>query len=212
MDVEQREREAAGPAAGPAGQGEALGDGPERRAAILGAALELFAERGFHGTAVPLVAERAGVAAGTIYRYFESKEDLVNVLYRTCKRRMLEELEGVLTSDLPARQRFRALWEGMARAAGAHSKALAFMELHHHAPYLDAESRAVAAETQSRLVAFVRRAQEEGAAKPLPPELLIALVWGAFVSLTRACWESGTPLTPQLVAAREQCIWEVVWA
>ena len=60
-----------------------LGDKEE---AILAAALELFAERGFYGTAVPAVAQRAGVGAGTIYRYFDNKEALVNVLYRRWKQ------------------------------------------------------------------------------------------------------------------------------
>ena len=41
--------------------------------AILAAALNLFVERGFHGTSVLSVAERAGVAAGTIYHYFVAK-------------------------------------------------------------------------------------------------------------------------------------------
>src|SRR5690606_27876447 len=53
----------------------------DKREAILHAALELFVERGFWGTAVPEIAEKAGVGAGTIYRYFESKEALVNALY-----------------------------------------------------------------------------------------------------------------------------------
>ena len=46
----------------------------DKREAVLGAALELFVERGFHGTTVPEIAERAGVGAGTIYRHFASKE------------------------------------------------------------------------------------------------------------------------------------------
>ena len=49
--------------------------------AILDAALALFVERGYHGTAVPAIAERAGVAAGTIYHHFESKEQLVNAVF-----------------------------------------------------------------------------------------------------------------------------------
>ena len=53
--------------------------------AILEAALPLFVERGFYGTAVPAVADRAGVAAGTIYHHFASKEAMVNALYRRWK-------------------------------------------------------------------------------------------------------------------------------
>jgi AcrR family transcriptional regulator len=49
----------------------------DKREAILRAALELFSERGFYGTAVPLIAERAKVATGTIYRHFKDKESLV---------------------------------------------------------------------------------------------------------------------------------------
>src|SRR5690348_2500554 len=45
----------------------------DKRCAIIRATLELVAEHGFHGAPMALVAERSGVAAGTIYRYFESK-------------------------------------------------------------------------------------------------------------------------------------------
>jgi len=58
----------------------------DKREAIMGAALDLFVERGFHGTAVPEIAQAAGVGAGTIYRYFEHKEALVNALYRPEKQ------------------------------------------------------------------------------------------------------------------------------
>lgn len=54
----------------------AVSPAADKREAILAAALDLFAERTFEGTPVPLIAERAGVATGTIYRYFESKETL----------------------------------------------------------------------------------------------------------------------------------------
>ena len=64
---------------------------------ILHAALELFTERTFAGAAVPLVAERAGVATGTIYRYFPSKEALLNAVYQQwkgeLKRRLVDEHE-----------------------------------------------------------------------------------------------------------------------
>src|SRR5438105_3013209 len=90
----------------------AFEDAPKREA-ILDAALELFAERGFHGTAVPLVAEKAGVGAGTVYRYFESKEKLVNALYQQWKSRMAGCLFDQFPVDGPARTKFHALWEAL---------------------------------------------------------------------------------------------------
>jgi AcrR family transcriptional regulator len=50
----------------------------DKRRRILDAALAMFAERGYHGVAVPEVAVAAGVGIGTLYHYFEHKQQLVN--------------------------------------------------------------------------------------------------------------------------------------
>ena len=50
------------------------------------AALELFTTQGYHASTTPQVAKRAGVAEGTIYRHFTSKEQLLNEIYRGAVR------------------------------------------------------------------------------------------------------------------------------
>src|SRR5947208_125730 len=45
--------------------------------AIMDAALAVFRERGYEGTTIPAIAERAGIAQGTLYNYFPSKEKLL---------------------------------------------------------------------------------------------------------------------------------------
>src|SRR5688572_24113470 len=87
----------------------------DKREAILAAALELFVERGFWGTAVPEIAERAGVGAGTIYRYFESKEALVNAIYRHEKLHFAHVVLDDFPASAPTREQFRLLWTRMAR-------------------------------------------------------------------------------------------------
>ena len=158
----------------------------EKRQRLLDAALELFAERGFHGTAVPLVAEKAGVGAGTLYRFFESKEALVNEVYRQAKGRLGAAL-GELDLALPPRQLFESFWQRLVDFARAEPVAFHFLELQDHAPYLDGESRAV--EMTVLLPAFqaCQRFQEQGAVRPdLPLDVMIALIWGAFVGLFKA--------------------------
>jgi AcrR family transcriptional regulator len=74
----------------------------ERRDAILAAALEEFAARGFAAARLDDVARRAGVAKGTIYLYFRDKESLFQELVRT----MLSPMVGVIEAapaDLPVR-------------------------------------------------------------------------------------------------------------
>ena len=129
--------------------------------AILDAALDLFVERGYYGTAVPLVAERAGVGAGTIYRYFKSKEDLVNTLYRQVKQSLANFVHMGVKQDVPAREVFRQLWFRLAEFAQKYPKGFAFLELHHHGSYLDDESRAIEARILDLTRAFIMRLQVE---------------------------------------------------
>lgn len=63
-----------------------------RPSEILEAGLALFAERGFAATRLEDVAKRAGIAKGTVYLYFSSKESLFEV---ALKDRMVSTMEGV---------------------------------------------------------------------------------------------------------------------
>ncbi|MBW2520218.1 MAG: TetR/AcrR family transcriptional regulator [Deltaproteobacteria bacterium] len=55
---------------------------PDKRADVMKAALEIIAERGFHDSPTSLIAERAQVGMGTIYRYFKSKDELIHTIFR----------------------------------------------------------------------------------------------------------------------------------
>jgi len=180
--------------------------------AILGAALDLFVERGFHGTSVPSVAERAGVAAGTIYHYFASKEALVNALYKRWKAEIMARVVRDFPHDRPVREQFRTILQRMAEFALAHRKELAFLELHHHGSYLDEESRRIENTTLDFGVAMVKKAQAEQAIKPLPAVLLVELVNGAFLGVFRAGIEGRVPLDEYVLMQAEQCCWEAIRA
>ncbi len=99
----------------------------DKREAILHAALALFAERSFHGTAVPLIARRANVGAGTIYRYFKDKQSLVNELYRQWKTRLFAAVTGGLSTDSPLRTLFHEMWTRWIQFALDHPDAVLFL-------------------------------------------------------------------------------------
>lgn len=182
----------------------------DKREAILDAALALFVERGFYGTAVPEIADRAGVGAGTIYRYFESKEALVNAIYRHQK----QTFAHVVLSDFPpsttTRELFRTLWMRMAKFATANPDAFVFLELHHHARYLDEESRAVETRMTALFTSLVTAKQAQGELKAGAPRLLMGLVMGAFVGVIRSCVDVDQPLAEADWKLAEQCVWEAI--
>jgi AcrR family transcriptional regulator len=75
----------------------------QRREAILAAALEEFSASGFAATRLDDVAQRAGVAKGTIYLYFRDKESLFQELVRAMLSPLVGALEAAPMADLPAR-------------------------------------------------------------------------------------------------------------
>lgn len=69
------------------------------------AALELFAERGFHGTGIRQLAERAGVSSASLYHYMGTKEDLLVALMTSSLERLVDDAEAAVAgSDDPVGQ------------------------------------------------------------------------------------------------------------
>ena len=184
----------------------------QTRQRIIEATIELHQTIGPAATTVTEIAERAGVGAGTIYRYFESKEALVNAIYREQKLRFGQVALDDFPLTAPTREQFRTLWMRMAQFAIEHVHSFVFLELHHHARYLDAASRAV----EQRMLAVFRQvvvtAQGRGELKPGDPRVLMGLVMGGFIGVIRGCVDDAQPLGEADWKLAEQCMWEAIRA
>ena len=80
-------------------------DRADKRDALLRAAITTFAARGFFNAQVADVARTAGVAAGTVYLYFRSKDDLlISIFERTMKEAIAEGRDTIAGLDAPLEQ------------------------------------------------------------------------------------------------------------
>jgi AcrR family transcriptional regulator len=188
----------------------ARADEADKRSAILAAALALFVERGYYGTAVPAVANRAGVGAGTIYRYFRNKADLVNELYRECKTALTTHVLLGLDPDAPPREQFHELWSRLADFYRKNPNVFSFLELHHHASYLDQLSRDMEQRVLDLATSFVVKLQAAKVFKPVRADVLMTIVYWSFVGLGRSEQEGRLVLSDENLAAAEQCVWEAI--
>ena len=71
----------------------------DKRNAVLEAAMVVFSNKGFHDAHVDEIAELAGVAKGTVYRYFESKEEILKEIIRGNHNRLVEGLNIIFSKD-----------------------------------------------------------------------------------------------------------------
>ncbi|OJV41301.1 MAG: hypothetical protein BGO25_16335 [Acidobacteriales bacterium 59-55] len=84
---------------------EVSGAGGEKYQRILDAAVEVIAERGYFNSPVSAIAKRAGVADGTIYLYFKSKDDVLRTaIDSTFEKFYRKVVDAFVTLDAPREQ------------------------------------------------------------------------------------------------------------
>jgi AcrR family transcriptional regulator len=161
---------------------------PDKREEIVRAALELIAEQGFHGAPMAMIADRAGVAAGTIYRYFENKDVLITELYQEIENRVQHSiLEGYATTS-PFRARFLHLGTGLLRYFIEHPLHFRYVEQFHNSPYGVAVRRDKLLGNRQGCNEFIELF-EQGMAqqvlKDFPLPILLDLAFGPLVTVAR---------------------------
>jgi AcrR family transcriptional regulator len=78
------------------------------RAALLGVAHDLFAQRGYAGVGTEEIVRAAGVTRGALYHHFEDKKDLFRAVYEGIEQRIVEQIAGVAVSAADPVEALRA--------------------------------------------------------------------------------------------------------
>ena len=79
----------------------------DKRQQLLGAAVRVFARKGFHASRVGDIAEEAGVAHGLLYHYFKSKDQVLEAVFHENWSILVARIENVEETDEPAADQIR---------------------------------------------------------------------------------------------------------
>lgn len=160
----------------------------EKRTEILRAALELIALYGFHAAPMAMIAKRAGVGTGTIYRYFANKDILIVELYREIEEKIMPFLLEGYVETQPIHERFLRLSTALLRYFIGNPQHFRYLEQFFNSPY-GVELR------REKLLGRVEKRDAyhelfvEGVArkviKDLPLPLLYSLSFGPLLAVTR---------------------------
>jgi AcrR family transcriptional regulator len=85
----------------------------EREALILQVAEEVLMEKGYYETSIDEIAARVGIAKGTVYLHFPSKEDLVIAIFERDMQQLLQYIDSTMSSALTARGKIEAIFDLM---------------------------------------------------------------------------------------------------
>jgi AcrR family transcriptional regulator len=86
----------------------------ETRKKLLDAALQLFSERGWRNTATAEISQQAGVATGTLFNHFPSKDDLVKELFLVIKADQSAAVAVDFPQSASPRERVQHAWQAVA--------------------------------------------------------------------------------------------------
>lgn len=152
-----------------------------KRDRILRAAVEVFAQTGYFNAKVADIAKAAGVADGTIYLYFDGKEDLLINIFREHTRSYLQSLHEAFTGVSRADERIRLVIRHHLESLGR-DRALAVVyqvELRHSLKFMSLFSHAEVAEYLELLRRVVEQGQTEGVfRRTLHPQLVAKAIFG----------------------------------
>jgi AcrR family transcriptional regulator len=188
----------------------------DKREAILQATLKLVAEQGFHGAPCAMIASRASVAAGTIYRYFENKDVLINELYLSLENRINTCLLEGYVDRQSIHERFIHLGCGILNYFISHPLEFKFIEQFHNSPYGTAFRRDKILGTTGGEAAckcdmykdLFSDGLEQQVVKDLPLILLFDLAFGPIISVARNHILGFIQLDDYLIGQIAEACWD----
>src|SRR5690606_37978571 len=173
--------------------------------AIFEATLELIKEHGFHGTPMSLVAKNAGVAAGTIYHYFQGKDQLICELNFYNKSRIYEVIGDVFKEDLSYKEKFFQVWRRAYEFYINNTNVLIFFEQFINSPY---NTNKCPNQFHGDLFNFFKQGVDSGEVKKVRPEVLLILTMGSITSTAKIRKFANVPLEEKELVQIVEILWE----
>jgi AcrR family transcriptional regulator len=183
----------------------------DKRGDIIQASLDLIVEHGFHGAPMSMIAKKAGVGAGTIYRYFENKDVLITELHRELEEQLVATCTEGYSKEKPIRERFFYCGITLLRYFVAHPITFRFIEQYYNSPYGVALRRNKSSYKSSARTIFndlFEQAKAEQIIKDLPLFVHAALVVGPIVSLVRDHILGVVELDDAIIMESIEAIWD----
>ncbi|MBU1237597.1 MAG: TetR/AcrR family transcriptional regulator [Gammaproteobacteria bacterium] len=179
----------------------------DKKQRILQATLRLITDNGFHGTPVSMIANEAGVGAGTIYRYFANKEAIINELYDHIQKDLHAATMANIPADVSVRDEFRLKWLNILHYFLDHHYEARFLEQYSASPFISPEVTEEKNRRNAHLKALIARGVATGAIREVDYHTVAVLLWGTVYQLHQLQTSGMRQVTEDLI----DDIFRVVW-
>lgn len=178
---------------------------------ILEAAEQLIAERGFYGLSMKELAKRAGMAAGTIYRYFENKEMLMLELHQFISTEASKTIFNGWLDDMTEEQKYRLLWNNAFNAVLNNPRRLVVFEMLYCTPHINQNTTTLFEnETFSPLIEFYQKGINEKRFHDWPIFALVSLSFDSAINLAKKVLQDRLQIDTQIITQVRNASWNII--
>jgi len=147
-----------------------------KRDQIMTAALGLFIENGFDKTPTSAISKAAGVATGTLFHHFKTKEELIDTIYEEIKFSLRDMLAPTLAGQTELKAIFHDVWIMMLEWTLENPEKYRFLHQFGESALISANTRERTQEAFSDFCNLVENAIEAGTFRPLPVDVCMGLM------------------------------------
>ncbi|WP_020528612.1 TetR/AcrR family transcriptional regulator [Flexithrix dorotheae] len=144
----------------------------DKRAKILAAALKLLVEQGFHSTPTSAIAKAAGVANGTLFHYFKTKDELILGLYADIKKDSLRKILQGIEGQQSVKAKVKTIWYNSINWSITEKEKHNFKQQFMHSPYATQLSQEDLEEELKLFSDMIKEGIEKKILKDIPIDLI----------------------------------------
>ena len=180
----------------------------DKKEAIFNSTLALIQKYGFHGTPMSQIALQSGVAIGTIYHHFESKDDLIIDLFRYTKEHITEYIFKDNHEGVDFKKRFFSLWTNIVGFYIEHPEYLSFVDQFYSSPYLKKVLTAEIMCGEDSVSKFLREGVEQKYLKGLDVNIISTVFIGTAVSTVKRHLNEHNQLNKESFKHVVEILWD----
>jgi AcrR family transcriptional regulator len=180
----------------------------DKKTAIMETALKLFTERGFHGTSTAQISKDAGVATGTLFNYFPTKEDLINSLYFDVKGELSRSMGKGIETESTFQDKLRKLWSNLINWGVDNQEEFLFVGQFCSSPYITKFTRDEVMKEYVFLHKLVDEGINAGEIRDFSADLIIAMFYQGSRTVVNFILDSDSSLDEnKIIEDGFQIIW-----
>lgn len=156
-----------------------------KKSSILDTTLSLIKDHGFHGTSMSMIACKSGVAMGTIYHHYPSKDELIKALFKEVNENLINATQISLDAAISFKDRFFNFWKSQYIHYVSFPEALIFLEQYMNSPYYEEEEQIYIETRCENISNFFNHGIEKGFIKNMNREILTPVIRGSITATAR---------------------------